>query len=94
MVDVCGTLSSSVPFGIIPQENSIFGTVVETYDILRNTGTNFVRGEIVLRIDHCLIVKKGVKLNQIRKVMSHEQVNDSLSPRVTLLISILGSWPV
>ncbi|KJA29141.1 hypothetical protein HYPSUDRAFT_32500 [Hypholoma sublateritium FD-334 SS-4] len=73
IADVCGALSSSVPFGIIPQENSIFGTVVETYDILRNTGPNFVRGEIVLKINHCLIVKKGVKLHQIRKVMSHEQ---------------------
>ncbi len=65
-----------MPFGIIPQENSIFGTVVETYDTLRNSGTSFVRGEVVLKIDHCLLVKKGVKLDQIRKVMSHEQVKD------------------
>ena len=65
-----------MPFGIIPQENSIFGTVVETYDTLRNSDSSFVRGEVVLKIDHCLLVKKGVKLGQIRKVMSHEQVRE------------------
>lgn len=60
---------------MVPQENSIFGNVVETYDLLREADlNNFIRGEITLKIEHCLVVRKGVKLQDIQKVMSHEQV--------------------
>lgn len=59
---------------MVPQENSIFGNVVETYDLLRNDSSNFIQGEITLKIEHCLVTKKGVKLHHIQKVMSHEQV--------------------
>lgn len=68
-------LSSSLPLGVIPQENSIFGTVVETYDLMRTSQSAFIRGEIILKVDHCLLVKKGVRLHQIQKVLSHEQVS-------------------
>ncbi|KAF8198938.1 Prephenate dehydratase-domain-containing protein [Pholiota molesta] len=66
-------LSSSLPLGVIPQENSIFGTVVETYDLMRTSKSAFVRGEIILKVDHCLLVKKGVGLHEIQRVLSHEQ---------------------
>lgn len=65
--------SSSAEFGVVPQENTIFGSVVETYDSLRATD-HFVVGELILRIEHCLLVKTGVQLEQIHTVLSHEQV--------------------
>ena len=61
-------------FGVVPQENTIFGSVVETYDALRYVDKISVRGEVSLRIDHCLLAKSGVKLKDIRLVFSHEQV--------------------
>ncbi|KAF8974017.1 Prephenate dehydratase-domain-containing protein [Flammula alnicola] len=73
IADVFNSLSPDVPLGVIPQENSIFGNVVETYDLLRATNSTFVRGEIILKVEHCLLVRRGVKLHQIQKIMSHEQ---------------------
>jgi prephenate dehydratase len=72
---VFNSLSPVLPLGVVPQENSIFGNVVETYDVLREAdSSNFIRGEITLKVEHCLLVRKGVKLHHIQKVMSHEQV--------------------
>lgn len=71
--DVFSSLSPSVPLGVVPQENSTFGSVIETCNALRGSHPGFVRGEVLLKIDHCLLVRKGVKLDEIRKVMSHEQ---------------------
>lgn len=74
IADVFSSLSPSVPLGVVPQENSTFGSVIETCNALRGSHPGFVRGEVLLKIDHCLLVRKGVKLDEIRKVMSHEQV--------------------
>ncbi|EDR15630.1 uncharacterized protein LACBIDRAFT_300746 [Laccaria bicolor S238N-H82] len=73
IADVFSSLSPSVPLGVVPQENSTFGSVIETCNALRGSHPGFVRGEVLLKIDHCLLVRKGVKLDEIRKVMSHEQ---------------------
>lgn len=63
-------------YAVIPQENSIFGSVVESYDSLRLPAAGsdiFVRGEYTLAIQHCLVVKKGVKLESVKRIVSHEQ---------------------
>lgn len=62
-------------FGVVPQENTIFGNVIETYDNLRKPGMGFVRGDVTLEVQHCLLVQKGVKIHQIERILSHEQVN-------------------
>ena len=69
--------SAQCPVGLIPQENSIHGIVIEAYDILRGPDVGrevFVRGEVTLGIQHCLITRKGVALKDIKRVLSHEQV--------------------
>ena len=78
-------VSPEIPFGLLPQENSVFGTVTETYDLLRlpEVGTEkFIRGEIILSVRHSLLVRRGVKHEDIERVLSHEQVS-------SLLISVL-----
>lgn len=76
-LDVFLSLPSEVDYGILPKENSIQGIVHETYDRLcdESAGTSqFIQEEITLRVSHCLLVRRGVKLEDITRVFSHEQV--------------------
>jgi len=78
--------SGECPFGLIPQENSIHGIVIEAYDALRGPDAGravFVRGEVTIGIQHCLITRKGVALEDVRRVLSHEQVRKNLCVRAT-----------
>jgi prephenate dehydratase len=55
---------------VVPIENSIEGSVSETYDLLLQDKI-YVSGEIFQRINHCLIVNKGYK--KLINVYSHPQ---------------------
>ncbi|KAH9837138.1 PDT-domain-containing protein [Rhodofomes roseus] len=78
ITEVFKAVSPEIPFGLLPQENSVFGTVTETYDLLRlpEVGTEkFVRGELVLPVRHSLLVRRGVQLADVERVLSHEQAS-------------------
>ena len=64
--------NGNVNFGIIPIENSLYGSVFETYDLLLKYSLNIV-GELNLQINHNLIAKNNYKLSEIKKVYSHPQ---------------------
>ncbi len=55
---------------VLPIENSLYGSVFEHYDLLLETGMRVV-GEAQLRIRHNVIGMPGVKLEDLRRVMSH-----------------------
>lgn len=57
--------------GVVPIENSIEGSVNLTQDILTFESESKIIAEIVMPIKHHLIVKKNVKLKQIKKIISH-----------------------
>ncbi|KAI0639792.1 PDT-domain-containing protein [Trametes polyzona] len=74
--EVFSAVSPDIPFAVIPQENSVYGSVIDTYDSLRYPAAGesvFVRGELTLAVKHCLVVRKGVQLEDIQRVISHEQ---------------------
>lgn len=57
--------------GVVPIENSLEGSVHITQDILTFESEAKIIRELTLPIKHNLIAKKGVKISQIRKVISH-----------------------
>lgn len=61
-----------VDYAIVPIENSIEGSVNETYDHLLTTHLK-IQGEVYLRIEHCLIGYEHSSINSIRYVYSHPQ---------------------
>jgi chorismate mutase / prephenate dehydratase len=56
----------------LPIENSLTGSITETYDLLSQTSLHLV-GEEVHRVEHCLVALKPVPLGLIRRIGSHPQ---------------------
>jgi len=64
--------NEKVNYGVVPIENSIEGSVNRTYDLFLEYDLK-VRGEIIIRISHCLIANKETTMDQIKAVYSHPQ---------------------
>ena len=63
-------LARRVDAAVLPIENSLHGSVAEHYDLLLAHPVR-IDGESLLRIRHNLIAAPGVKLEEIRSVLSH-----------------------
>jgi prephenate dehydratase len=63
-------LEQRVDAAVLPIENSLHGSVAEHYDLLLEHPIR-IDGESLLRIRHNLIAAPGVKLEDIRSVLSH-----------------------
>ncbi len=59
-------------YGILPIENSSVGSVTKVYDLMREHKFYIVRA-VKLHVKHCLLAPKGVKLEDVKEVFSHEQ---------------------
>lgn len=59
-------------YGVLPVENSSHGTVDAVYDLMREHKFYIVRS-LKLHVAHALLAPAGVKLSEIREVISHEQ---------------------
>lgn len=63
-------VSGDADGAVLPIENSLHGSVAEHYDLLLDLPVRIER-ESLRRIRHNLIVAPGVKLEEVRKVISH-----------------------
>ena len=59
-------------YGVIPLENSTAGSVNMVYDLMMRHNFRIVRS-VRLKVDHNLLARRGVKLEDIREIWSHEQ---------------------
>ncbi len=59
-------------YGILPIENSTAGSVTQIYDLMSCHRFYIVRA-LRLKVDHCLLVKPGTRLEDIREIVSHQQ---------------------
>lgn len=62
----------SADFAVLPIENSTAGIVSEIYDLLVEY-ENYIVGEQIIKIEHCLLGLPGTKLEDIHTVYSHPQ---------------------
>ncbi|MDR1066018.1 MAG: chorismate mutase [Clostridiales bacterium] len=82
--------NGTADYGVVAIENSQTGAIGETYDLLRKYGC-FVVGRAWVEIKHCLMAPKGVKMSDIREVISHpegfKQCRDFLRDKPWELVS-------
>ena len=67
-----GLLNDEITHAVIPFENSSTGAVIDVYDLLISYDY-YIVGEVLVRVNHNLMAKEGVKLEDVREVYSHTQ---------------------
>lgn len=71
--DACDLVSDgAADIAVLPLENSTAGTVDDVYDLLIGHHLS-IQTSLSLPISHCLMVKPGTRLEDIREVVSHPQ---------------------
>lgn len=65
-------------YGVLPLENSTAGSVVKIYDLMMHHNFSIVRS-VRIKIDHCLLAKRGTELSDIKEIFSHEQAINQCS---------------
>lgn len=69
---MCAIEEGRADYAVLPIENSTAGIVSEIYDMLVEF-ENYIVGEQIIKIEHCLLGTPGTKLSDIRTVYSHPQ---------------------
>ena len=64
--------SGDCAYGLVPIENSTEGSVTQTLDCFGSSSLNIV-GEVMLRIEHCLLASKATIESGITRIISHQQ---------------------
>ena len=65
-------LKGECDYACLPVENSLAGSINQTYDLLTDSVLHVV-GEQIVRVHHNLMARPGVKFEDIRRVYSHPQ---------------------
>ena len=70
---VAGVERGQLDEGVVPLENSIEGAVNQILDLVaQSPGIKFL-GEVIMNIRHYLLVRQGISISEVTKVMSHPQ---------------------
>ncbi|EAS74722.1 prephenate dehydratase [Vibrio alginolyticus] len=70
--------SGHADYGVLPIENTSSGSINEVYDLLQHT-TLYIVGELTQPIEHCLVAKKDIRLEDIKTLYSHPQPHQQCS---------------
>ncbi len=65
-------ISREVDYGVVPVENSTYGSVPVTLDLLLESDIKVI-GEIIIRVKHNLIALKEIPLSEIKTLLSVDQ---------------------
>lgn len=71
--EVCKAVEDDITeFGVLPIQNSTSGSITSSYDLLKKYDL-FITNTVDIPLSHCLAVKKGTKLEDVKKIYSHAQ---------------------
>ena len=59
-------------FGMLPIDNSSYGSVTAVYDLMKNYNFHIVRS-IRVKVNHFMLALPGTRLSDIKEIYSHEQ---------------------
>ncbi len=68
-------LAGACDYACLPVENSLAGSINQTYDLLTDSVLHVV-GEQIVRVHHNLLVKPGTRFEEVKRVYSHPQALD------------------
>ena len=74
-------------YGILPLENSNAGSVNRIYDLLAQFNFSIVRSTRI-HINHSILAKKGVKIEEVKDIYSHEQAINQCSEFLATLKNV------
>jgi chorismate mutase/prephenate dehydratase len=69
---VKAVVGGQVKYGVIPIENSSTGGITEAYDLIRRYDCSII-GEVLVKVEHCLMAAPGTKIEDVTEVYSHPQ---------------------
>jgi len=75
-------LAGECDYACLPVENSLAGSINQTYDLLTDSALHVV-GEQIVRVRHHLLVRPGVPLAAVRRVYSHPQALEQCRAFIT-----------
>ncbi|MGB2079741.1 MAG: prephenate dehydratase [Vibrio sp.] len=77
--DITDTVESGhADYGVLPIENTSSGSINEVYDLLQHTSL-YIVGEITQAIEHCLVAKQEMPIEDIHTLYSHPQPHQQCS---------------
>lgn len=59
-------------YGVLPIENSSTGGITDCFDLLMDY-ENYIVGEHEIKVEQCLLGKKGTNIEELKRVFSHQQ---------------------
>ena len=80
--------AGEVDLGVVPIENSLQGTITDTVDLLIRDEGLAIRGEIILDIEHCLMVKPGAPRSDCRQFRFRNGARAVQHPCSSLIASV------
>ena len=66
-------------YGMLPVENSLAGSVVQSYELLMEHDLR-VRAEVILRVRHNLLAALGTQMDDLKQVKSHAGISTLTIP--------------
>lgn len=76
---------------LLPVENSLGGSIHKNYDLLLRHRLHIV-SEINFKVQHCLLVKPGVTLEHVSRVISHPQALSQCEEYLASLNCVQEAW--